>query len=87
MKPEIIIEIINNYGIPTLGFIAAGYFIYWIYNYTTKQIKPSLSQTHVVLIKLLDRIRMLDNDIIRLRSKLDPVIQLQEKQKQTDENK
>ena len=71
MKPEIIIEIINNYGIPTLGFIAAGYFIYWIYNYTTKQIKPSLSQTHVVLIKLLDRIRMLDNDLIRLKTKID----------------
>lgn len=87
MKPEIIIEIINNYGVPTLGFIAAGYFIYWIYNYTTKQIKPSLGQTHVVLIKLLDRIRMLDNDIIRLRSKLDAVIQLQEKEKLQKNNK
>ena len=82
MKPEIIIEIINNYGVPTLGFIAAGYFIYWIYNYTTKQIKPSLGQTHVVLIKLLDRIRMLDNDMIRMDQKINTILELRDIEKE-----
>jgi len=36
---------------------------------------------------LIDRIRMLDNDIIRLKSKINTVIELQELQKKQDEKK
>ena len=35
-----------------------------------------------VLIGLIDRIRMLDNDLIRLRSKLNTVLTLREVEKQ-----
>ena len=34
-----------------------------------------------VLIGLIDRIRMLDNDLIRLRSKLNTVLTIRENQK------
>ena len=36
---------------------------------------------NTVLIALIDRVRMLDNDIIRLRSKVNTVLELREKQK------
>ena len=73
-----VIEILNQYGFATLAAIAMGYFIYFIYTFTTTQIKKKLGEMSGVLIGLIDRIRMLDNDLIRLRSKLNTVLELQE---------
>jgi hypothetical protein len=58
-----------------------GYFIYFIYKFTTENIKAKLGQANTALIGLLDRIRMLDNDLIRLRSKLNTVLEMQENEK------
>ena len=58
-----------------------GYFIYFIYKFTTENVKQKLSEANVALIGLLDRIRMLDNDLIRLRSKLQTARQIKENQK------
>ena len=44
-------------------------------------IKKKLGEMNTVLIALIDRVRMLDNDIIRLRSKVNTVLELREKQK------
>ena len=74
-----IIEILNQYGFATLAAIAMGWFIYFIYKFTTENIKQKLSEANVALIGLLDRIRMLDNDIIRLRSKLNTVLDVKRK--------
>tara|TARA_B100000609_G_scaffold11127_1_gene8519 strand:- start:161 stop:451 length:291 start_codon:yes stop_codon:yes gene_type:complete len=76
-----IIEILNQYGFATLAAIAMGYFIYFIYKFTTENIKTKLGQANTALIGLLDRIRMLDNDLIRLRSKLNTVLEMQENEK------
>ena len=77
-----IVDIINQYGFATLAAIAMGYFIYFIYKFTTENIKTKLSQANTALIGLLDRIRMLDNDLIRLRSKLNTVLEMQENEKE-----
>ena len=76
-----IVEILNQYGFATLAAIAMGYFIYFIYNYVTTQIIEKLDNTMKVLIALIDRVRMLDNDIIRLRSKLNTVLEIRENEK------
>ena len=59
-----------------------GWFIYFIYTYITTQVKVKLNEMNSVLIGLIDRIRMLDNDLIRLRSKLNTVLTLREVEKQ-----
>jgi len=81
-----ILEILNQYGFATLAAIAMGYFIFFIYTYVTEQIIEKLDNTMKVLIALIDRVRMLDNDIIRLRSKLNTVLEIREKEekKKTD---
>jgi|TARA_B100000424_G_scaffold99723_1_gene74798 hypothetical protein len=76
-----IVEILNQYGFATLAAVAMGYFIYFIYRFTTENVKQKLSEANVALIGLLDRIRMLDNDLIRLRSKLQTARQIKENQK------
>jgi len=40
----------------------------------------------MTLIALIDRIRMLDNDLIRLRTKLDMILQQQEMMKNEKDN-
>ena len=76
-----VVEILNQYGFATLAAVAMGYFIYFIYKFTTENIKEKLSEANVALIGLLDRIRMLDNDLIRLRSKLQTARQIKDNQK------
>ena len=73
-----IIEILNQYGFATLAAIAMGYFIYFIYTFVTTQIIEKLDKAQNTTIALIDRIRMLDNDLIRLRSKLNTVLEMRE---------
>jgi len=82
-----IIEILNQYGFATLAAIAMGWFIYFIYKFTTENLKRKLSEANTALINLLDRIRMLDNDLIRLRSKLNTVLEMQENQRKNSKRK
>ena len=81
------IELVNEYGFPIVAGVGMGWFIWFIYNYITNLIAEKLEQANVVLIALIDRIRMLDNDIIRLKSKINTVIELQELEKKKDEKK
>ena len=65
-----IATLISEYGFPVVAVFFLAYFIYYLYNFITKQITPKLGATSVTLIKLIDRVRMLDNDLIRLRTKV-----------------
>ena len=81
-----IIDILNQYGFATLAAIAMGWFIYFIYKFTTENLKKKLGEANTALIALLDRIRMLDNDLIRLRSKLNTVLEIQENERRNAKN-
>jgi len=65
--------IIHDYGFPTVAVFFLAYFIYFLWKFITTEITPKLSSTSVTLIKLIDRIRLLDNDLIRLRTKIKTV--------------
>ena len=82
-----IVEIIDKYGFATVDAAAMGWFIYFIYTFITTEIKVKLSEANTVLIGLIDRIRMLDNDLIRLRSKLNTVLEIQENEQRNDKSK
>jgi hypothetical protein len=73
-----IVELVNQYGLPIVVAGGMGYFIFFIWKYVTTQIKPKLGETAVVLIALIDRIRMLDNDLIRFDQKLNIFIEMDE---------
>ena len=75
-----VIEILNQYGFATVDAVAMGYFIYFIYTFVTEKIIEKLDGQMVTLVALIDRIRMLDNDIIRLRSKLDTILEIREEE-------
>ena len=74
-----IAELISKYGFPIVAAVGLGYFVYYIWIWATKEVKPVLSEAQQTLIALIDRIRMLDNDLIRLNQKLNTVLQLRGK--------
>ena len=76
-----VIEILNQYGFATLAAIAMGWFIWFIYTFITQEVTKKLGEASTALISLIDKIRRLDNDIIRLRTKLNTIITLQEQEK------
>ena len=81
-----VIELVNQYGLPIVVAGGMGYFIFFIWKYVTTEIKPKLGQTATVLIALIDRIRMLDNDLIRLDQKLNIFIEMDEAIKLKEKN-
>ena len=80
-----IIDLLNQYGFATVAAIAMGWFIYFIYNYVTGQIIEKLDKAQMTTIALIDRIRMLDNDLIRLNQKLTMILEHQEEKEKQDE--
>lgn len=72
-------EMINRYGFPIVAAGGMGYLIYYVWEWATKEIKPVLSEANTVLIALIDRVRMLDNDLIRLNQKVNVVLHLRGK--------
>ena len=72
---------ISQYGFPIIAACGLGYFVYYIWTWVTMQVKPVTHESHMTLIGLIDRIRMLDNDLIRLKQKLDMILEYQEKKR------
>ena len=80
------IQIVEQYGMPIAMAGGMGYFIFFIWKYVTTQIKPKLGATFTVLVALIDRIRMLDNDLIRLDQKLNVFIEMNEEFEKRNRN-
>jgi hypothetical protein len=74
-----VVALINKYGFPIVAAGGMGYLIFYVWTWVTKEIKPILSEANTVLIGLIDRIRMLDNDLIRLNQKVNTVLHLRGK--------
>ena len=69
---------INQYGFPIIAAMGLGYFVYYVWIWVTKEVKPVLGEANATLIALIDRIRMLDNDMIRLNTKINMVLEFKE---------
>jgi hypothetical protein len=76
-----IAQIVSQYGFPIIAALGLGYFIFYIWKWVTEEVNPVIDESHMTLIALIDRVRMLDNDLIRLKTKLDLILEQQEKQK------
>ena len=70
--------LIAEFGFPIVMMVSLGYFVYYIWSAIQKVINPAISSQHMALIKLIDQVRMLDNDVIRLQEKIDTVLQIKE---------
>lgn len=70
-----LVNAIKEFGFPIIAAFGLGYFVYYIWKWVTEEVKPVLGEATSTLIKLVDRVRMLDNDMIRLNTKLAMVLE------------
>jgi hypothetical protein len=74
-----VVELVNKYGFPIVMAVGMGFIIKYVWTWATTEVKPVISDANTVLIALIDRIRMLDNDLIRLNQKVNTVLHLRGK--------
>ena len=74
-----IVNLVNKYGFPIVMAVGMGFIIKYVWTWATQEVKPVISEANSVLIALIDRIRMLDNDLIRLNQKVNTVLHLRGK--------
>ena len=74
-----IANMIKDFGFPVVAAFGMGYFIFFIWKWVTETIDPVIGESMGTLIRLVDRVRMLDNDMIRLNSKLSMVLEYRAK--------
>tara|TARA_Y100000389_G_C17354074_1_gene460089 strand:- start:244 stop:534 length:291 start_codon:yes stop_codon:yes gene_type:complete len=78
-------DLVSQYGFPIIAAVGLGYFIFYIWNWVTKEVDPVIEESHMTLIALIDRIRMMDNDLIRLNTKLNMILQSKDQKIPTEE--
>lgn len=74
-----VVELINKYGFPIVMAVGLGYIIKYVWTWSTQEVRPVISEANTTLVALIDRIRMLDNDLIRLNQKVNTVLHLRGK--------
>jgi hypothetical protein len=78
---EDLAKLIGDYGFPIVMSVGLGYFIYFIWSFIGEKIDPALEEMHIALIKVIDKTRMLDQDMIRLQQKVNVVLEYRAKEK------
>jgi hypothetical protein len=80
-------QLVSDFGFPIVMSVGMGYLIYYVWAFIETQVKPELGIMHKALIKVIDQIRMLDQDMIRLQQKVNVVLEYREQKKLREEGK
>ena len=76
-----IATLISDYGFPIVMMVGLGYFIYYIWWFVGEKLEHEIEKQHLALIRVIDQVRMLDQDLIRLQQKVDVVLEYKENEK------
>jgi hypothetical protein len=79
MELQDLANALNKFGFPIIASGGMGYVIYFVWIWATTIVKPLLCEANDVLIELVDRIRVLDNDVIRLTQKINVALSYKNK--------
>mgnify|MGYP000592357662 CR=1 FL=1 len=80
------VVLIAEYGFTTVAIVGLGYFVYFVWQFVNKELDPKIEEMHMSLIRLIDQVRMLDQDMIRLQEKIKVVLEYRERQELLKEN-
>tara|TARA_B100000519_G_scaffold190148_1_gene189393 strand:- start:45 stop:320 length:276 start_codon:yes stop_codon:yes gene_type:complete len=65
-----IVELIDKFGFTTVMVVGLGYFVYFVWQTITNKIDPAVDDMKKTIIRLTDALRLLDQDMIRLKEKV-----------------
>ena len=78
-------QAISDYGFPIVMSVGMGYFIYYIWWFIGEKVDPALADMHIALIRVIDKMRRLDQDLIRLQQEVDVVLEYRARQQVLDD--
>jgi hypothetical protein len=81
---EDLVTAVQNYGFPVVAMVGLGYFVYFVWTTINEEIDPAIEELHMTLIRLIDQVRMLDNDMIRLQEKVNTALHIRDNEKKND---
>ena len=81
-----IVELVQKFDFPTVMVIGLGYFVFFVWQTITKTIDPAVQEMKVTIIRLTDQLRLLDQDMIRLKEKVDTVVRLKDQEKRNEKD-
>ena len=80
-----IMQLVADFGFPVVMVVGLGYFVFYVWQTITKTIDPAVQEMKTTIIRLTDQLRLLDQDMIRLKEKVETVVRLKDKEKTVDE--
>ena len=79
-----IVVLVEKFGFPVVMVVGLGYFVYYVWTTVNNTINPAVEEMKMTIIRLTDQLRLLDQDMIRLQTKVNTV--LKNKNKEVLEN-
>ena len=76
-----IASLVTEYGFPVVMVVGLGYYVYFVWNFISTEIEPEIEKMHFQLIKVIDQVRMLDQDLIRLQQKVNVILEMKENER------
>ena len=76
-----IVDAIQKFGFPIVAMVGLGYFVYFVYQTILKDVDPAIDEMKITIIRLIDQLRLLDQDMIRLQEKVNTVLEMKENEK------
>jgi uncharacterized coiled-coil protein SlyX len=73
--------LIKDFGFPIVMAVGMGYFVYFVYQTILTKINPAIGEMKTTIIRLIDQLRLLDQDMIRLQEKVNTALAMQENEK------
>ena len=80
-------QLIADFGFPVVMVVGLGYFVYFVWITITKTIDPAVQEMKTTIIRLTDQLRLLDQDMIRLKEKVNTVLKLNENEGKNNDHK
>ena len=80
-------QLIADFGFPVVMVVGLGYFVYYVWQTINNVIDPAVAQMKTTIIRLTDQLRLLDQDMIRLKEKVDTVVKLKNENKNKQNKK
>lgn len=88
MQEEIsVAQLIADFGFPVVMVVGLGYFVYYVWQTINKVIDPAVMEMKTTIIRLTDQLRLLDQDMIRLQTKVNTVLKNKNKEVLDDDKK
>ena len=82
-----IVGLVSEFGFPVIMVVGLGYFVYFVWQTITNKIDPAVEDMKTTIIRLTDQLRLLDQDMIRLKEKVNTALELRDQKTNEDEGK